>query len=108
MEQLEDSVDALLQPPDNMDADKVGTPSVELTEDGRLKFSELKGEKGDTGDKGDKGDPGYLLPVASGFFRMEVRADGHLWLVSPDMDESPMRVKRDETSPQYGHLILTI
>lgn len=253
MEQLEDSVDALLQPPDNTDADKVGTPSVELTEDGRLKFSELKGKKGDTGeitvgktetveydepakvtnsgtttdavldfkipqgkpafvkigkvvtlppeseamvvnvgtendpvldfylpegvgfrisktyesieamnagfetddvpqygfviidtgnvddednaklyiktpdgyefltdlsgaqgikgdkgDKGDRGDPGYVLPVASGFFRMEVRADGHLWLVSPDMDESPMRVERDETSPQYGHLILTI
>ena len=253
MEQLEDSVDALLQPPDNTDADKVGTPSVELTEDGRLKFSELKGEKGDTGeitvgkvttvqydqfakvtnsgtttdavldfeipqgkpafvkvgkvvtippeseaqvvnvgtendpvldfyipegvgfkadktypsveamnegyatdgvrmygfviidtgnvndednaklyikkptayeyltdlsgaqgikgdkgDKGDTGEPGIMLPVPTGFFRMEVRPDGHLWLVSPDMDESPMRVERDETSPQYGHLILTI
>lgn len=250
MEQLEDGVDALLQPPDNTDADKVGTPSVELTEDGRLKFSELKGDKGETGeitvgrvksvnydeplkiensgtttdavldfeipqgkpvfvkigkvvtippeskaqvvnvgtendpvldfyipegvgfkadktypsveamnegyatdgvrmygfviidtgntedednaklyiktpdgyefltdlsgaqgikgDKGDKGDPGYMLPLDSGFFRMEVRDDGHLWLASPDMDESPMRVERDETSPQYGHLILTI
>lgn len=50
MEGLEDSVDALLQSPDNSDADKVGTPSVSLTEDGRLKFSELKGEKGDTGE----------------------------------------------------------
>ncbi len=50
VEQLEDGVDALLQPPDNSDADKVGTPNVSLTEDGRLKFSELKGEKGDTGD----------------------------------------------------------
>ena len=49
-EQLEDSVDALLQPPDNSDANKVGTPSVELTEDGRLKFNELKGQKGDTGE----------------------------------------------------------
>ena len=50
VEQLEDSVDALLQPPDNTDAGKVGTPSVGLTEDGRLKFNELKGEKGDTGE----------------------------------------------------------
>lgn len=50
VEQLEDSVDALLQPPDCTDADIVGTPSVELTEDGRLKFSELKGKKGDTGE----------------------------------------------------------
>ena len=50
VEQLEDSVDALLQPPDNTDANKVGTPNVSLTEDGRLKFDELKGEKGDTGE----------------------------------------------------------
>ena len=251
MEQLEDSVDALLQPPDNTDADKVGTPSVELTEDGRLKFSELKGEKGDTGeitvgkvttvqydqfakvtnsgtttdavldfeipqgkpafvkvgkvvtippeseaqvvnvgtendpvldfyipegvgfkadktypsveamnegyatdgvrmygfviidtgnvddadnaklyikkpdgyeyltdlsgaqgikgdkgDKGDTGEPGIMLPVPTGFFRMEVRPDGHLWLVSPDIEESPMHVDRDTESPTYGHLII--
>ena len=250
VEQLEDSVDALLQPPDNTDAGKVGTPSVELTEDGRLKFSELKGDKGETGeitvgrvksvnydeplkiensgtttdavldfeipqgkpafvqigkvvtlppeskaqvvnvgtendpvldfyipegvgfkadktypsieamnegyatdgvrmygfviidtgntedednaklyiktpdgyefltdlsgaqgikgDKGDKGDPGYMLPLDSGFFRMEVRDDGHLWLVSPNIEESPMRIDRDPESPTYGHLILTI
>lgn len=250
MEQLEDSVDALLQPPDNTDAGKVGTPSVELTEDGRLKFSELKGDKGETGeitvgrvksvnydeplkiensgtttdavldfeipqgkpafvqigkvvtlppeskaqvvnvgtendpvldfyipegvgfkadktypsieamnegyatdgvrmygfviidtgntedednaklfiktpegyefltdlsgaqgikgDKGDKGDPGYMLPLDSGFFRMEVRDDGHLWLVSPNIEESSMRIDRDPESPTYGHLILTI
>lgn len=99
VEQLEDSVDALLQPPDNTDAGKVGTPSVELTEDGRLKFSELKG---------DKGDPGYMLPLDSGFFRMEVRDDGHLWLVSPNIEESSMRIDRDPESPTYGHLILTI
>ncbi len=49
-EQLEDSVDALLQPPDCVDANQVGTPNVSLTEDGRLKFDELKGEKGDTGE----------------------------------------------------------
>lgn len=49
-EQLEDSVDALLQQPDCTDAGSVGMPSVELTPDGRLKFNNLKGEKGDTGD----------------------------------------------------------
>ena len=48
IEQLEDSVDALLQQPDCTDAHKVGAPNVELTVDGRLKFSELKGDKGDT------------------------------------------------------------
>lgn len=53
VEQLEDSVDALLQPPDNTDASKVGTPNVELTDDGRLKFNELKGETGDKGETGE-------------------------------------------------------
>lgn len=48
MELLESSVDALLQPPDVSDADKVGTPNVSLTTGKRFKFSELKGEKGDT------------------------------------------------------------
>ena len=253
VEQLEDSVDALLQPPDNTDVNKVGTPNVSLTEDGRLKFDELKGEKGDTGeltvgtvkqvgyneplkiensgtasdavldfeipqgkpafvkvgkvatlppesdaqvinvgtendpvfdfylpegvgfrisktyesieamnagyatddvplygfviidtgnvddadnaklyikkpdgyeyltdlsgaqgikgdkgDKGDTGDPGILIPVPSGFFRMEVRADGHLYVVSPDWEENPMHVDRDEESETYGHLFITI
>ncbi len=251
VEQLEDSIDALLQPPDNSDADKVGKPNVSLTESGRLKFDELKGEKGDTGeisvgsvktvqydkfatvknsgtdtdavldfeipqgkpafikigkvitlppntearvinvgtendpifdfyipegvgfrisktyssiaemntgyatddvplygfvtintgnvddpenamlfmktptkyeyltdlsgaqgikgdkgDKGDTGDPGILLSVPTGFFRVEVRPDGHLWLVSPDIEESPMHIDRDEESPTYGHLII--
>lgn len=250
-EQLEDSVDALLQPPDCTDADEVGTPKVELTEDGRLKFSELKGEKGDTaeisvgrvtsvehdeqakvtnsgtkmnavfdfelpkgkpatikigevftlppeskarvenvgtdnapifnfyipegigfriaktypsiealhdsfvtddvplygfaaietgdvnnvdnaklyiktpdgyqflidlsgaqgikgdkGDKGDKGEPGVMLPMPSGFFKMEVRADGHLWVVSPDFVDNPMHIDFDDSSATYGHLIM--
>lgn len=43
LEYLEDSVDALLQQPDCDEADRVGTPHVELTDDGRLKFSELRG-----------------------------------------------------------------
>ncbi len=43
VEQLEDSVDALLQPPDCTEADQVGIPNVTVKEDGRLKFSELRG-----------------------------------------------------------------
>lgn len=50
VEQLEYSVDALLQPPDCTNAYKVGVPNISLTEDGRLKFDELKGEKGDSGE----------------------------------------------------------
>ena len=37
-----------------------GIAKVEIAEDGRLKFSYLKGGKGDTGDKGDKGDKGDI------------------------------------------------
>ncbi len=50
VEQMKDSVDALLQEPDNTDANIVGTPNVTLTDDGRLKFNQLKGAKGDTGE----------------------------------------------------------
>lgn len=49
MEQLEDSVDALLQKPDVSEANLVGVADVEITEDGRLKFSYLKGATGATG-----------------------------------------------------------
>ena len=51
MEQLEDSVDALLQAPDYSEADNVGTAKVEIAEDGRLKFSNLKGAPGHTPQK---------------------------------------------------------
>ncbi len=50
VELLEDSVDALLQPPDCSDVNKVGEPVVTIIEDGRFKFSNLKGGKGDTGE----------------------------------------------------------
>lgn len=63
VDQLEDSVDALLAPPDVSDANKVGVVDVSITPDGNLKFSNLKGEtgdKGNTGGKGDKGDTGLI------------------------------------------------
>ena len=68
-------------------------------------LSGAQGIKGDKGDKGEKGDPGILIPVPSGFFRMEV-SDGHLWVVSPDWEENPMHVDRDEASDTYGHLFI--
>lgn len=71
VEQLEDSVEALLQSPDCSDADKVGTPNVSLTEDGRLKFSELKGEKGEKGDTGEAVDSKARYDVTAETARAE-------------------------------------
>lgn len=103
MKALTDSVyvkNLAVNQPNSEAAGNVGTPRViiELAPDGtpRFKFENLKGEKGD------KGQDGYNLPVNTGFFRMEVRADGHLYLVSPDIETSPMRINAE------GHLILTI
>lgn len=45
-ERLEYNVDALLQPPDCSEADRVGTPSVEIDETGKFKFGYLKGKDG--------------------------------------------------------------
>lgn len=50
IESLIDSVDDLLKPPDNNEANNVGIAHVELTDEGQLKFIELKGEKGETGE----------------------------------------------------------
>lgn len=51
MEQLEDSVGTLLQQPDCTDADNVASEEnplkVEISEAGKLKFSNIKGKKGD-------------------------------------------------------------
>lgn len=49
MEQLENSVEELLSPPDVSEANLVGVPNVEITPEGNLKFSYLKGEPGDMG-----------------------------------------------------------
>lgn len=50
MEQLENSVDELVAPPDVSEANLVGIPNVEITPEGNLKFSYLKGEPGNPGD----------------------------------------------------------
>ncbi len=55
IEQLKQDMEDFLQPPDCTEADNVGTPNVELTISGNLKFSNLKGETGEKGDRGDKG-----------------------------------------------------
>lgn len=44
IESLTDDVERLLQPPDCTEAEKVGTPTVEITAEGKFKFSNLKGE----------------------------------------------------------------
>lgn len=73
---------ALTQAPDTNEADTVGTPRIEIAEDGRLKFIALKGEtgaigqtgmrgpQGDIGPKGEKGDTGN----AAGFGTITVHA----------------------------------
>mgnify|MGYP000915918401 CR=1 FL=1 len=50
IEQMKDDVDNLLLPPDDSEANLEGTARVEITEDGRFKFSYLKGREGDKGD----------------------------------------------------------
>ena len=50
IEQLKQDMEDFLQPPDCTEADNVGTPNVELTISGNLKFSNLKGETGEKGD----------------------------------------------------------
>jgi len=44
IEQLKSDIEDLTRPPDCTDAGLVGTPRVEITEEGRFKFSELKGQ----------------------------------------------------------------
>ena len=51
IEQMKDDVDNLLLPPDDSDANLEGTAQVEIAEDGRFKFSYLKGGQGEKGDK---------------------------------------------------------
>jgi len=49
------------------------------------------------------GSDGKLFtPKGTGWFRMEIRADGHLWLITVDGGTNPLHIDND------GHLILTI
>ena len=54
----QDFAEHLADTPDTSDANNVGTPTVELINNGaykKFKFSNLKGDKGDKGDKGESG-----------------------------------------------------
>lgn len=57
-----ESVYALTQTPDITEANIVGTPRVEIAEDGRLKFIALKGATGAVGPQGIQGPQGNIGP----------------------------------------------
>ncbi|MCL2598893.1 MAG: collagen-like protein [Firmicutes bacterium] len=61
-----------------------------------------QGIQGEKGEKGDKGESGINVPLDSGYFRVEIRADGNLWVVTTD-DIAPPTL-----SIQDGNLVLTI
>ena len=67
-----------------------------------------QGPQGPQGPQGEKGSDGINIPLPTGFFRVEIREDGHLWVVTPDGMGNPLRIDNDSESPTYGHLILTI
>lgn len=67
-----------------------------------------QGPQGAQGPQGEKGSDGINIPLPTGFFRVEIREDGHLWVVTPDGMDNPLRIDNDSESPTYGHLILTI
>lgn len=58
---LQQRIDALIQPPDCTEAGNVGTPTVEVKADGRLKFANLKGEPGRDGVDGKDGVSGAVM-----------------------------------------------
>ena len=62
----------------------------------------IQGEVGPQGPQGDQGESGINVPLAVGFFRLEVREDGNLWVVSHDGGPQGLHVNDD------GDLILTI
>ena len=61
-----------------------------------------QGAVGPQGPTGAQGASGINVPLPTGFFRMEVREDGHLWVVAPENVNVPFHIDDD------GHLIMTI
>lgn len=62
----------------------------------------VQGLKGDKGDVGERGESGILVPLQTGFFRLEIREDGNLYHVTADGETSPLSIN------ESGELILTI
>lgn len=63
----------------------------------------MQGEKGEKGDKGDPGAPGVVTEIGLGFFAMQIKSDGNLYIVTND-NESPPPLKINED----GDLIYTV
>ena len=63
----------------------------------------IQGEKGEKGDKGDPGAPGVVTEIDLGFFVMQIKEDGNLYIITHD-NESPPPLKINED----GDLIYTV
>lgn len=63
----------------------------------------IQGEKGEKGDKGDPGAPGVVTEIDIGFFVMQIKEDGNLYIITHD-NESPPPLKINED----GDLIYTV
>ena len=63
----------------------------------------IQGEKGEKGDKGDPGAPGVVTEIDLGFFAMQIKEDGNLYIITHD-NESPPPLKINED----GDLIYTV
>ena len=63
----------------------------------------IQGEKGEKGDKGDPGTPGVVTEIDLGFFAMQIKEDGNLYIITHD-NESPPPLKINED----GDLIYTV
>lgn len=63
----------------------------------------IQGEKGEKGDKGDPGASGIVTEIDLGFFGMQIKEDGNLYLITHN-DESPPPLKINED----GDLIYTV
>ena len=63
----------------------------------------IQGEKGEKGDKGDPGAPGVVTEIDIGFFAMQIKSDGNLYIITND-SESPPPLKINED----GDLIYTV
>ena len=63
----------------------------------------IQGEKGEKGDKGDPGTPGVVTEIDLGFFVMQIKEDGNLYIIT-NGSESPPPLKINED----GDLIYTV
>ena len=63
----------------------------------------IQGPKGDKGEKGDKGDNGIVSSVDLGFFAMQIKADGNLYIVTNGTTPNP-----GFSIDKNGNLIYTI